>query len=123
MGGRVRIDGAYALFEITGWDRLLSLKTRIKIPLNHITKVTTEEAEEITGFRLGGTAFPYMVKEGRNQWKSTGWQFYLMRDPDRCVSVYLKDEFYKRIVFEVPDKDASLKLITLAIREKVNTQF
>jgi len=123
MGGVIRIDGAYALFEITGWDRLLLLKTRIKIPLKHIIKVNAEEEEQIAGLRIGGTALPYMVKEGRNQWKSTGWQFYLMHDPDRCLSVYLKDEFYKKIVFEVPDKDASLKLITLAIREKVNTQF
>ncbi|MDE1850698.1 MAG: hypothetical protein KGH54_02800 [Candidatus Micrarchaeota archaeon] len=123
MAGKIRIEKGNAVFEIFGWDIILSLKRRLTIPLKHITKVTTEEGESISGLRIGGTALPYMMKEGKYRWKSTGWKFYLMRDPDKCVSVYLKDEFYSRIVFQVADKDASLKLIRDAIRKKVDTQF
>ena len=41
--------------------------------------------------------------------------FFEMHDPDKCITVSLNHEHYKRIVFEVEDKEAVAKRINDAI--------
>ena len=41
-----------------------------------------------------------------------------MHDPDKCVTVSLDHERYKKIVFEVDDKEETAKKIVAAIGSK-----
>lgn len=40
----VTIDGEHAVFEVEGWDRLWSLRSRLEIPLAHISGVEANRA-------------------------------------------------------------------------------
>jgi peptide methionine sulfoxide reductase MsrA len=44
--------------------------------------------------------------------------FFEMHDPDKCVTVNLDHERYRKIVFEVEDKEATAKQINDALKSK-----
>ena len=97
----------------------MSLKRSISVPLEHVTSVSTEKFDEkwYKEIRLVGVRIPFVVKEGR-MLTPDGLVFYEIHDPDKCVTVSLDHELYKKIVFEVEDKMATAELIRKAIQEK-----
>ena len=62
-----------------------------------------------------GTSLPGVIKEGRFL-TSDGLVFFEMKDPDKCITVTLDHENYKKIVFEVDDKESTAKMINEAIK-------
>ncbi|MFW9875423.1 MAG: hypothetical protein ACFFG0_20140 [Candidatus Thorarchaeota archaeon] len=116
MVGTIRIDNSDLVFELHGIDTILSIKRKIRIPLKHITSVSTERVTLDPKFqmRLIGTHLPTIIKDGRFL-TSEGMIFFEMHDPDKCITVSLNHEHYKKIVFEVDDKDAVAKIISDAI--------
>lgn len=119
MGGTVRIEGKALVLELTGVDEILSIKRSISVPLEHIVSVSTERVpwNPFQQLRVGGTNFPGVVKDGRYL-TSDGMMFFEMHDPDKCITISLDHEHYKRIVFEVDDKDSAAKMINDAIEAK-----
>jgi len=67
--------------------------------------------------RLVGARVPTIVKDGRFL-TSEGLMFFEMHNPDKCITVTLNHEHYKKIVFEVDDKDETAKQINDAIGPK-----
>ena len=106
------------IFEIHGIDRFLSLKNSITIPLAHITGVSADKAswETFKQIRIAGSGLSGLVKDGTFLAPDGTLSFFEMRNPDKCVTVTLKDEHYKRIVFEVEDKEAAAMEIDRALR-------
>ena len=51
-------------------------------------------------------SLPGVVKDGRFL-SSDGMMFFEMHNPDKCVTVSLDYERYRKIVFEVEDKEAT----------------
>ena len=113
MVGEIRVEGNSIIFQLRGIDKVLALKSQLKIPIEHIVDVSIERADWniFNQLRLGGSAFPGKLKEGRYLSRKEGWLFYEMKDPDSCVTVSLKDERYKKIIFEVKNKEESANLI------------
>ncbi len=64
--------------------------------------------------KVAGASIPGIVKDGRYL-TSDGMMFFEMHDPDRCITVSLDHERYKKIVFEVQDKDATALMIQSAL--------
>lgn len=118
MAGEIAVEGNSVVFKLKGIDRVLAIKNQLTIPIEHIVDVSTEKADwkMYNQLRMGGTAIPGVVKDGRYVSKE-GWFFYEMHDPDKCVTVGLKDEKYKKIIFEVEDKEASANLIRKALNK------
>ena len=116
MVGTIRIDNSDLVFELHGIDTILSIKRKIRIPLKHITTVSTERVTLDPKFqmRLVGTHLPTIIKDG-SFLTSEGMMFFEMHDPDKCITVSLNHEHYKKIVFEVDDKEAVAKMISDAI--------
>jgi len=67
--------------------------------------------------RVAGASLPGVVKDGRFL-SSDGMMFFEMHDPDKCVTVNLDHERYRKIVFEVEDKEATAKQINDALKSK-----
>jgi len=44
-----------------------------------------------------------------------GLLFYEMHDPDKCITVELENEKYKKVIFEVSDKEDTEKMIQEAL--------
>ena len=122
MAGNIRIDNSDLVFELHGIDKILSIKRTIKIPLKHVTSVSTEHVTLKPKFqmRLIGTHLPKIIKDGRFL-TSDGMMFFEMHNPDKCITVSLNDEKYKKIVFEVNNKEVAAKEINEAIKSHSQT--
>ena len=116
MTGKIKIEGNNLVFEINGIDIILAIKRTITIPLEHVVSVSTEKIPwaVFQQLKLGGTNIPGIVKDGRYL-SSDGFMFFEMHHPDKCITVTLNHELYKKIIFEVEDKETAAKIINDAL--------
>lgn len=117
--GEIRIEKSELVFELHGVDEFLSIKRSISIPLSHVVSVSTDRVpwKPFRQLRVVGTSLPGVVKDGRFL-SSDGLMFFEMHDPNKCITVTLDHERYKKIVFEVNNKEAAAKQITDAIESQ-----
>jgi len=118
MPGKIRVERGKVIFELKGVDKILAIKSKITIPISQIKSVSTEKADwGMLRFQLkmGGTGLPPLVKDGRYWDRQRGWLFYVMHNPNKCVTVRLKGERYKRIIFEVEDKEAMARKLLASL--------
>jgi hypothetical protein len=115
MSGTVTIEGKNIIFEIHGVDTILALKRSITIPLEHVVSVSTDKVpwEPFQQLKVAGTNLPGVIKDGL--YLSDGLLFFEMHHPDKCITVSLNNEKYKKIIFEVEDKESVAKVIRDAI--------
>ena len=116
MSGKITINENNLVFEISGIDVILAIKRTMSVPLEHVVSVSTEKVPwaVFEQLKLGGTGIPGIVKDGRYL-TSDGLVFFEMHHPDKCITVSLNHELYKKIVFEVEDREAAAKTINDAI--------
>lgn len=118
MANTIDISGRKLVFKISGADKFLSIKSRLVIPLSHVKSVSTQRAKwwrNLSELRIGGARIPNIVKDGR--YLSRGkFYFYVMHDPDRCVTIDLNNELYSAIIFQVADKEAMARKIRAKIK-------
>lgn len=107
--GKIELKEGNAIFELTGVDRILAIKSRLVVPLHHISSVTTEKADwrYFNELKVAGARLPNVVKDGGFWSPKDGLLFYEMHDPNSCVTVELFEERYKKIIFQVDDKEAT----------------
>ena len=119
MAGRIDIENGNLVFRVTGIDEVLALKRELKVPLEHVKSVSTDKIDwnYFKMAKVAGARIPGVVEDGRFLSKE-GLLFYEMRDPDKCVTVELTDESYKKVIFEVKDKQATADAINQAIRKQ-----
>jgi len=116
LSGTVRIEGDEVVLEIHGVDEILSIKRSIHVPLKHILSVSTETIpwNIFNAMKLAGADIPHVVKDGRFLSKE-GLMFFEMHHPESCITINLDHERYKKIVFEVEDKESAAMMIKNAI--------
>jgi len=116
MSSTVKIEGKNIVFEIHGVDVILALKRTITIPLEHVVSVSTDKVpwEPFQQLKVAGTSFPGVIKDGLYL-SNDGLLFFEMHHPDKCITVSLNNEKYKKIIFEVQDKESVAKTIRDAI--------
>lgn len=119
MVGTIKIEDGNLIFELHGVDEILSIKRSISIPLKHVLSVSTAKVswKPFKQLRIAGASLPGVVKDGRFL-SSDGIMFFEMHDPNKCVTVSLDHEHYKKIVFEVEDKEKIAKMINAAIESR-----
>ncbi|MDE1871110.1 MAG: hypothetical protein KGI06_02610 [Candidatus Micrarchaeota archaeon] len=120
MAGKLSIRNDNLVFEVEGIDEIFAIKRIIKIPLKHVTSVSSSSIgwfKPIPYVKVGGTSIPGMVRDGRFV-TSRGWVFYVMHNPEKCISIRLNHEMYRTAIFEVPDKRAAISMIEKAIRAR-----
>ena len=110
MTGKIEIDGKNLVFEIKGIDVILAIRRTITIPMDHVVSVTTEKVswEIFQQLKMAGTNVPGIIKDG-TYLTDDGLMFFEMHHPDQCITVTLNHETYKKIVFEVEDKESYSK--------------
>lgn len=116
MSGTVRIEGDNLVFELHGIDEIFAIKRSISVPLKHVVSVSTDNPgwEVFRQLRVGGSSIPGVIKDGRYL-SPDGMMFFEMHDPAKCITVELDHETYRKVVFEVDDKEAAAKMIGEAI--------
>jgi hypothetical protein len=116
MSSTVKIEGKNIVFEIHGVDVILALKRTITISLEHVVSVSTDKVpwEPFQQLKVAGTSFPGVIKDGLYL-SNDGLLFFEMHHPDKCITVSLNNEKYKKIIFEVQNKESVAKTIRDAI--------
>ena len=101
----VAIEGTAAVFAVEGLDKLWALRSRLEIPLAHITAVDHDPAQVGRwwhGVKLFGTDVPGLFAAGTFYYHGE-LVFWDVRDPAATVIVSLAHERYKKLIFEVAD--------------------
>jgi hypothetical protein len=105
--GRLRV-------EILGWDKLWAFKSRLDFPREHVVQARRWDPErdpKWKGFRSPGTCLPGVIVAGTYRRKGERI-FYDVHKFRHAIVVELRDEPFARIVVEVKDPDAVLRLIS-----------
>lgn len=107
---RIVIENEWLTVHVTGIDRLLAFKGRIRVPLTHVRGVTTErEAMRVDWrmIRIPGTFIPGIVRAGSYYRIRDGWYFFATHNLARSIAIDLRGEFYKRVVVQVEGETAA----------------
>ncbi len=116
MSGTIRIENKNLVFEMHGIDIILAIRKSITIPLEHVLSVSTDRIswKPFEQIKVAGTSLPGVIKDGMFL-SNDGLLFFEMHNPDKCITVSLKNEKYKKIIFEVDDKESIAKTIRDAL--------
>jgi hypothetical protein len=112
----ISILGDRVHFEVQGMDKLWALKSHLEIPLEHVlnARIDPEPARGWWhGVRLPGTQVPGVLTAG-SFYQHGGFVFYDVHNPDNTIVLDLDHEHYQRLVIEVADPAAAVKLLSRA---------
>jgi hypothetical protein len=114
----VRVDGDRVIFEVEGIDKLWSLRSRLDIPLAHITDVEAN-ADQVGrwwhGVKLWGTDVPGMFAAGTFFYHQE-LVFWDVHDPAKTIIVSLDHERYKKLIIEVADPKAAAAQLLAVVK-------
>ena len=118
----VSIEADKAIFEVQGWDQLWSLRSCLEIPLAHINGAHVEPEPPMgwfQGVKFGGTDLPNIFRAG-TFYQDGGLVFWDVHHPEKTIVVELNHERYQKLIIEVEDPDATVKLLNEAVRGKAD---
>jgi hypothetical protein len=91
------------VLNLEGANKFLALKSKIEIPLDNISKVSTEQVRPVWLPRmLIGTHIPGALMAG-TFWLKSGKTFYFVKDFSRCIRLHLKNHEYLKVIVQVDD--------------------
>ncbi len=104
----VTVESDRAVFEIEDWDKLWSLRSRLEIPLAHITGVEAN-VDQVNqwwhGLKVMGTDVPGLFAAGTFYYHGE-LVFWDVRHPANTIIVSLNHERYRKLIVEVADPSA-----------------
>ena len=108
----VTIEGDRAVFQVEGLDRMWAFRSRLEIPLAHIAGVS-HDPEQVGrwwhGVKVFGTDVPGLFAAGTFYYHGE-LVFWDVRHPENSVIVSLDHERYKKLIMEVADPAAIVRL-------------
>jgi hypothetical protein len=110
---QVTINGDRVLFEVEGWDKLWSLRSRLEIPLAHIKGAHPDPDPAMgwfQGLKLAGSDLPNIFRAG-TFYQEGGLVFWDVHRPEHALVVDLDHERYRELVIEVADPITTAALI------------
>jgi len=113
----ISIDGDRVLFTVEGMDKLWAFRSRLDIPLAHVTDVEVN-ADQVGrwwhGFKVVGTDVPGLFAAGTFYYRAE-LVFWDVRDPAKTIIVSLDHERYKKLIVEVADPPLAVDRLRGAI--------
>ena len=109
----ITIDGDKATFEVQGWDKLWSLRSRLEIPLSHIKGAHIDPAPAMgwfQGLKLAGTDLPNIFRAG-TFYQQGELMFWDVHEPKNTIAIELNHERYKKLIIEVKNPEQEIKRI------------
>jgi hypothetical protein len=108
------------VFEVEGWHKLWSLRSRLEIPLEHIKDVRADPAPAMgwfDGFKVAGAAIPHVLRAG-TFYQEGDFVFWDVTHPEKTVVVELEDEHFAKLICEVDDPEAAVRLLQGALSKR-----
>jgi hypothetical protein len=119
----VKIDTGTAVFEVIGFDKILTLRNRLEIPIAHIKAAHVDPHPAMgwfQGFRIAGADVPHLLRAGMF-YQDGGLVFWDVRHPERTIVVELDHERYEKLVIEVADPAETAALVNAAVSSSKGT--
>jgi hypothetical protein len=116
----ISIGDDKAVFEVEGWHKLWSLRSRLEIPLEHIKGVRADPEPAmgwLDGFKVAGSSFPHVFRAG-TFYQEGDFVFWDVGHPEKTIVVELEDEHFGKLIVEVEDPDAAVKLLEGAVSKR-----
>jgi hypothetical protein len=114
------IEGDRAVFTVEGLDKLWSFRSRLELPLAHITAVE-HDPEAVGrwwhGVKVMGTDVPGLFAAGTFYYHGE-LVFWDVFHPERAIVVSLQHERYKKLIVEVDDPTETVARLRQAISRK-----
>ena len=117
---KVSVAGDKAVFEVEGWHKLWSLRSRLEIPLAHVRGVRADPAPAMgwfDGLKVAGTALPHVFRAGIF-YQEGDFVFWDVSRPEQTVVVELEDEHFAKLIIEVADPAAAVSLLEGALSRR-----
>ena len=112
---RVEIVDGRLEIEILGWHKLWAFRSHLSFPLEHLVSAErwNREKHRLDWRTIGAprTAIPWVIVAGIFHNRGRHY-FYDVCRFSRTIVIDLRDEWYTRVVVEVEDPDAVLRMIT-----------
>jgi hypothetical protein len=113
----ITIEGDSVIFEVEGWDKLWSLRSRLEIPLAHVIGAHADPEPAMgwfDGIKLGGTAVPNVFRAG-TFYQQGELIFWDVHEPANTIVIDLEHERYKKLIIEVAAPEEEVKKIRRSI--------
>lgn len=113
----ITVLGDKAVFEVEGWDKLWSLRSRLEIPLAHIQAVHADPRPAMgwfDGLKLAGTAIPHIFRAGIF-YQEGDFVFWDVHDPEKTIVIELEHEHFAKLIIEVAEPAAAVNLLANSI--------
>jgi hypothetical protein len=113
----VSVEANRAIFTVEGMHKLWAIKSRIEIPLTHITGVDVNHDQVSSwwhGFKVLGTDLPGLFAMGTFYYHGE-LVFWDVTDLRKTIIVSLEHERYKKLIIEVDDPAATADMLNAAI--------
>jgi hypothetical protein len=108
-----------AVFEVEGLHQLWALRSRLEIPLTHITDAQVDSDQVGRwwhGWKVLGTDVPGLFAAGTFYYHGE-LVFWDVRDPSRTIIVSLDHERYKKLIVEVADPEGVVARLRTSLRK------
>jgi hypothetical protein len=113
----VTIEGDAAVFTVEGLHKVWCLRSRLEIPLSHITNVEVN-ADQVGrwwhGVKLLGTDVPGLFAGGSFYYHGER-VFWDVSDPHSTIIVSLDDSHYRKLIIQVADPQMTAATLRDAI--------
>jgi hypothetical protein len=116
----ITVEGDKAVFEVEGWHKLWSLRSRLEIPLAHIISVRADPRPAMgwfDGLKVAGTAIPNIFRAGIF-YQEGDFVFWDVSDPEKTIVIDLGDEYFAKLILEVADPTAAARLLEDAVSHR-----
>ena len=116
----INVEGDKLVVTMEGADKLWALRSRLDIPLAHVSDVRADATfardHRYDGVKAGGARIPGVLTAGTFR-QHGDWVFWDLHDPDRAVVIDLTDERYARLVVGVDDPPTTVARIEAATKQ------
>jgi hypothetical protein len=115
---KLTIENDRAVFEVEGLHQLWALRSRLEIPLAHITNAEfspDDVARWWHGWKLAGTDIPGVFAAGTFFYHGE-LVFWDVHRPAQTIIVSLNHERYKKLIMEVENPEVDVNRLRAALR-------
>ncbi len=110
---RVEVVDGRLKVEVLGWHRLWAFKSRLDFPLKAFVSAQRWDRDKLRfsyGANMQGTYVPGLIVAGTFYTLNRTY-FYDVCEFSSAIEIELRNEFYRYVVVEVEEPEATLKLI------------
>ena len=110
----IELTDAELIVHIQGWDKVLSFKSEIRVPLAHVEGVApaSEELDASKGLRAPGISIPGLT--AGTFYAPDGRAFWDVHDPEKAIVIYLRHDTFTKLIVEVADPHVAVRDIMRA---------